>query len=393
VVSSATEKRAEFSGASGVKMTGPYEYVPPSYWLEDTRNGGAYGFNTETSPGAAIPPPQSLRKFIPADHLWPIDEFWNFHAGGGEFKNLKRYTDALDRRYGPSSSMEEYSLKSQAATYEGERAMFEAYVRNKYLSTGVIQWMLDNSWPSVIWHLYDWYLMPGGGYFGAKKGNELLHVQYSEDDNSVYVTNSYYAPFANMKVRTEVRNFDMATEFEKEANLDVGPDSSTRVLAIPEIQGLSPIYFVRTWLTDSSGKTVSDNFYWRSIKPDVLDWDHSKWFYTPARQLEDLSGLKTLPTVTLNTSATAHQEQEKTVMQISVKNPGKSLAFQVHLRVTNGADEDLLPILFEDNYFPLFPGEERTITASFDSKLAAGTPSVVVEGWNVQAQRVQAAAQ
>src|SRR5262249_2045456 len=60
VVSSATAKPAEFSGASGVKMTGPYEYVPPSYWLADTKAGGAHGFNTETSPGAAIPPPQSI---------------------------------------------------------------------------------------------------------------------------------------------------------------------------------------------------------------------------------------------------------------------------------------------------------------------------------------------
>jgi len=94
-------------GSSGVKMTGPYEYVPPSYWFVDTKRGGAYGFNTETSPGPAIPTPQSIRKFIPPDHLWPIDDAWNFHAGGGQFKDLKIYTAALDQRYGPSASMEE----------------------------------------------------------------------------------------------------------------------------------------------------------------------------------------------------------------------------------------------------------------------------------------------
>lgn len=389
VVSSATQKPAKFSGASGVKMTGPYEYVPPSYWLEDTKNGGAYGFNTETSPGAAIPPPESIKKFIPADHLWPIDEYWNFHAGGNEFKDLKRYTDALDRRYGASGSMEEYSLKSQAAAYEGERAMFEAYVRNKYASTGVIQWMLNNAWPSMIWHLYDWYLMPGGGYFGAKKANELLHVQYSEDDNAVYVTNSLYQAFPGMKVRAEVLNLDAAVKYEKEATLNVDPDSSTRVLTIPALDGLSPTYFVRVWLMDASGKTVSDNFYWRSTKPDVLDWQHSKWFYTPAKQLEDLSSLKTLPPVGVSASATMNAESGESVMHIKVRNEGKSLGFQVHLRVTNAAGEDILPILFEDNYFPLFPGEERTVTARFESRPDTGAPLVAVEGWNVQPVKVQ----
>ena len=64
-------------------------------------------------------------------------------------------------------------------TYEAERAMFEGYGRNKYTSTGVIQWMLNNAWPSLIWHLYDWYMRPGGGYFGTKEACEPLHVQYS----------------------------------------------------------------------------------------------------------------------------------------------------------------------------------------------------------------------
>ena len=57
--------------------------------------------------------------------------------------------------------------------------MFEAYSRNKYASTGVIQWMLNNAWPSLIWHLYDYFLMPAGGYFGTKKACEPVHAQYS----------------------------------------------------------------------------------------------------------------------------------------------------------------------------------------------------------------------
>ena len=49
----------------------------------------------------------------------------------------------------------------------------------KYTATGIIQWMLNNAWPSLIWHLYDYYLQPAGGYFGTKKACEAVHVQYS----------------------------------------------------------------------------------------------------------------------------------------------------------------------------------------------------------------------
>jgi len=41
--------------------------------------------------------------------------------------------------------------------------MFEGYSRNKYASAGVIQWMINSAWPSLVRQLYDYYLRPGGG--------------------------------------------------------------------------------------------------------------------------------------------------------------------------------------------------------------------------------------
>ena len=200
ILSNATDA-AGISGPSGVKMRGPYDYVPPSYWLTDDKKGGAFGFATEIGPGGAVPPLASLKQMLPADHLWPIDEVWNFHAGGDEFKDIKRFTETLEARYGKATGVADYARKAQALTYDNQRAMMEGYARNKYTSTGVIQWMLNNAWPSLIWHLYDWYLRPGGGYYGTKKACEPLHVQYSYDDRSVVVVNDLQKPFSALKSR------------------------------------------------------------------------------------------------------------------------------------------------------------------------------------------------
>ena len=64
------------------------------------------------------------------------------------------FTEALNKRLGAAKNVEDYAMKAQVMAYDGERAMFEAYARNKYDSTGVIQWMINNAWPSMIWHLY-----------------------------------------------------------------------------------------------------------------------------------------------------------------------------------------------------------------------------------------------
>src|SRR4030095_12374668 len=212
-VSSASESPTTVTGKSGVKMTGPYEYVPPVYWLADTQAGGAYGYTTETSPVPAIPTLESVKRFIPKEHLWPMDDVWNYHAGGERFTTVNVFTDALNRRYGAATSLEDYERKAQAAAYDGERAMFEAYGRNKYTSTGVIQWMLNNAWPSMIWHLYDYYLRPGGGYYGTEKACEPLHVQYSYDDGTVSVVNDRQDGRRGLKVSAQVYDLALQQKF------------------------------------------------------------------------------------------------------------------------------------------------------------------------------------
>jgi exo-1,4-beta-D-glucosaminidase len=382
IISSASAERTTVTGKSGVKMTGPYEYVPPVYWLSDKKAGGAYGYNTETSPGPAIPPRESLERFIPKDHLWPIDDVWNYHSGGERFTTVNVFTDGLTKRYGAATSLDDYERKAQAMTYDGQRAMFEAYGRNKYTSTGVIQWMLNNGWPSLIWHLYDYYLVPAGGYFGTKKAMEPVHVQYSYDDNSIAVVNSTYEALKGTKVSAKIYNIDAAEKASRDVTLDLPADSSIKAFDLPKVEGLSKTYFLRLQLSDAGGKQLSDNFYWLSTKADTLNWGKQQdTVYTPQAEFGDLTGLNSLPQVKLNANVVSGTG----TAQVTVSNPSKAIAFMVHLRVTRGKDgEDLTPIFWDDNYFSLLPGESRTVAAKFDQSSLDGKEAVVVlDGWNV----------
>jgi exo-1,4-beta-D-glucosaminidase len=374
IVSNATEAPGPISGPSGMKMKGPYDYVPPSYWLSDTKNGGAWGFATEIGPGAAVPPMESLRRMLPASSLWPIDDQWKFHAGGDEFKDLDLFTQALEARYGKATGVNDYARKAQALTYEGQRAMFEGYARNKYRSTGVIQWMLNNAWPSMIWHLYDYYLRPAGGYFGAKKANEPVHVQYSYDDRSVAIVNDLYQGFSGLKVSAEVFDLDLKSRFARQARVDVGPDAVVRAFVIPTPEDLSPTYFVRLKLEDAGGRELSRNFYWLAVQDDELDWQNTKWYYTPTSRHADLTALAKLPPTTLQATHDAGK--------VTVTNTGKALAFQVRLKLIDPATGDeALPVFWDDNYFELFPGETRTIGVS--TQRPVKQPRIEVEAWNV----------
>jgi exo-1,4-beta-D-glucosaminidase len=387
IVSSASEQRTAVTGQSGVKMTGPYEYVPPVYWLADKEAGGAYGYNTETSPGPAIPLRESIERFIPKEHLWPIDDVWNYHAGGERFTNVNIFTDGLTHRYGAATSLDDYERKAQAMTYDGERAMFEAYGRNKYTSTGVIQWMLNNAWPSLIWHLYDYYLVPAGGYFGTKKACEPVHVQYSYDDNSVVVVNSTYDALKGMKVSAKIYDINAKEKSSKNAALDLAADSSTKAFDLSAPEGISTAYFLKLALHDAAGKLISDNFYWLSTKADTLDWAGRKdTDFTPQKDFADLTGLSELPKAKVAIANFDHVKEKDRWITVSVVNNGDGVAFMVHPRLTRGkGGEDLVPVFWSDNYFSLLPGEKKSVTAKFDnSSLAGATPELIVDGWNLE---------
>ncbi|NOY79332.1 MAG: glycoside hydrolase family 2, partial [Calditrichaeota bacterium] len=344
-LSSAAQTPTSVTGNTGVKMSGPYEWVPPVYWYADTSRGGAFGFSTEVGPGPEVPPLESVKRMIPPDHLWPIDDMWDFHCGRGKFTNLKVYTQAISRRYGPARNAADYCEKAQLINYEGIRAMYEAYARNKYVSTGVIQWMLNSAWPSMIWQLYDYYLMPGGAYFGAQKACEPVHIQYSYDDHSVVVVNGTYTPIENLTATARVFTDRLHEKFQRSVKVSLTSNVSQRLFSIPEITGLSTLYFLDLRLTKASGETVSRNFYWLSTQPDVLDESKATWYVTPAAAFSDFTRLADLPGVHLQTKVSFSRTGTTETATVRVKNPTDKLAFFVELHIEKGkTGESVLPI-------------------------------------------------
>jgi exo-1,4-beta-D-glucosaminidase len=378
--------RSEISGATGVKMNGPYDYVPPIYWFEDTKNGGAFGFNTETGPGPQPPPLESLKKMFPADHLWPIDEVWDYHCARGEFNTLDRYLEALNKRYGKVKDLEDFVRKAQVANYEAMRAMFEAFAAHRPVSTGVIQWMLNASWPKLYWQLYDYYLMPNGAFYGAKKASRPVHILYHPGNDGVYVVNDRLSPLGGWKAQVRVLDLHSKEVFREVWEVELGENTAAQVGKIPPLEGLTPVYFLDLKLADNAGGLIDQNFYWLSTKKDIMNYPATEWFVTPIKEFADLKALDRLPPVTLKILPAFEPSGDEHKVRVTLENPADTIAFFVNLDVVRRQSGDtIVPIYWEDNCVSLLPGESRTISGSFSSRdLRGEEPALVVSGWNLK---------
>jgi exo-1,4-beta-D-glucosaminidase len=237
--------------------------------------------------------------------------------------------------------------------------------------------------------LYDYYLEPAGGYFGTEKANEPIHILYSYDDRSIIVVNSTYKPVNSMRASVRVLDFNLKELFSQEKTIDVDADGVQKLLQIPVVPSyVTPsVYFAQLKLTDSEGKILSSNFHWLSTKTPEFDWEKTaRSISTPVTSYEDMTGLESLPKTHLTTTAHLRRTKNGDIIQVHLKNSSEALAFQVHLAAEEGKPaETILPILWEDNYVSLLPGEERTIEARFPDKRTIDRRSrLKIAGWNLE---------
>ncbi|MCE4562846.1 beta galactosidase jelly roll domain-containing protein [Maribellus sp. CM-23] len=386
---------SEISGPTGMKMLGPYAYTPPVYWFTDTQLGGAYGFNTETCPGPNVMPLSSLKKMLPEESLWPIDKkYWEYHTGRNAFTTLDRFRKAMDERYGPSNSVEEFAFKCQVSNYELMRPMFEAFIAHKPKSTGLVQWMLNSAWPELYWQLYDTYLQPNGSFYGVRKACNPIHAIYRYGFDDIYLANEDLNDANNLTVKIAAYDINSKEIFSDEWKGDLATNTSKFIYKLPEIAGLTSVWFLRLNVFDQDNREVDHSTYWLSLKQDELDYEAAKkleWpFYTPPKAYADFKALNKLPEVRLEYDYKYEKEGEKGNITLTVRNPGESIAFFTYFDLVNpGTDDPILPVYWNDNYVTLFPGEERVYTANFDLvNLKGERPELKVKAWNVKPNRI-----
>ncbi|WP_435355725.1 glycosyl hydrolase 2 galactose-binding domain-containing protein [Emticicia sp. SJ17W-69] len=385
-LTSSGEFESTLTGKSGMKMNGPYEYVPPVYWYEDKKLGGAYGFNSETGPGPQIPPIEGIKKMIPTAELWPPEnKTWNYHSGRKDFNTMGIYLKALNTKYGTPKDLEDLAFKAQLMNYEAIRPMFEAHVINRPTSTGVVQWMLNSPWPEFYWQLYDYYLMPTGAYYGTKKAANPINIIYNYFDNSVHLSNDTREKLKHFKAEIKLLDQNSTVVFEKTTNIDLAENATKEWLKLPQLKDKNQVYFLDLKLKNTSGTIIADNFYWLSTQTDKLDWSKYFWFYTPQKQYADFTPLNHLPTTKIKAEKSIISSENEYEITLKLSNFSEKMTFFIETELANSStDTAILPVFWSDNYVSLLPHESKILTVKCFKKDAGNKePIIRIRGYNL----------
>ncbi|KAI1264176.1 glycoside hydrolase family 2 protein [Xylariaceae sp. FL1019] len=371
-------------GPSGMKMDGPYDWVPPNYWYDvepaEDRLGAAFGFGSELGSGVGTPETGSLKKFLSKkdlNDLWRKPEVGLYHMSTNvsSFHNRKIYNDALWRRLGAPESLDDYILKAQIMDYEATRSQFEAvsaFWSKDRPATGLIYWMLTNAWPSLHWNLFDYHLNTAGSYFGAKTGSRIEHVAYDYLNKTVYLINHSIDKRGPRHIGVELIDMNGKALYSTTRSAETQPNTSKDIIDLSsQFELITDVAFLRLILRDGNGVSLSRNVYWLANTVDTLDWDDSDWFFTPVTQYANYISLSTLHTakVLVSTTKTFNSTSSNT-HYVMLENFSPVPAFFIRLSLVDQAGDDVAPVIWSENYVTLWPHEKLELQVEGENAAA-----------------------
>ncbi|KAF7518278.1 hypothetical protein PCG10_000518 [Penicillium crustosum] len=401
IIASASKRGyPEALGPSGMKMDGPYDWVPPNYWYND-KEGAAFGFGSELGAGVGTPEMGSLKKFMTDDELetlWKEPNADQYHMSryDSQFYDRKLYNKALFARYGKPTSLEDYIIKSQMADYEATRVQFEAYGAKQNATrpaTGAIYWMLNSAWPNLHWQLFDYYLSPMAAYFGTKVGARTEHVAYDYESHEIWLINHSLDKSGNRQIMVDFIDADGKEISGATVESNTTPHSSKVVASLAGIKKVKDIGFLRLTLSDSKSQAVlSRNVYWLSPTTDVLNWPKSNWYTTPVTKFTKYTKLETLKPATLKASLHSVEsptDDGLTHAEVVLENQSVGPAVFIRLNAINTSENaEIAPLYWSDNYVTLWPKEQLRLTVAFEGDIK--NTLIEITGRNVEKVTVRA---
>lgn len=285
---------------------GLYEEMDPNYYFTH-----AYGFTTEIG-STCVPSLESMQAMIPAASLWPPgDRNWILHNWQ---YNIGSYTNQLATSYGPLTDITNFCMKAQLLNYQTFRAIFEAWNGQMWNTpstnpcSGVLLWMSQQAWPSIIWQTYDWNFDPTGGYFGSKKGCEPVHIQWNSDDSSIRIINATSQSLSGVAASIKVCNLNGVEQYATNLpTLNIPANSVSNCFT--SSSGISNLALGRPTYASSCDNVSDTNAYavdgnlssrWSSAYSDP------QWFYV------DLGSTQSINTVVITWEAYGKSYQIQT---------------------------------------------------------------------------------
>ena len=279
---------------------------------------------------------ETNKKIYPEDKLWPLNEYWDARLMDNPYSSVsmpfyKRQLWYTENAYGKNKNLKDFIAKGMLFHAESLRAECEFARSNREVTSGFMNWMFSDIWPSGSWATIDYYSEPKHVMYQMRKSYAPVLVTFvrSGDGNTRLVIVNDTTNAVNLKVTYGTKT--IAGGILSEKTIEVRVEKATAYKEVVDDKLVSGIYLYAYYDGDVRGENLYSDDFWRNIRFE------SDYTYK------------------------IEKTDERTA-KITVK--ANKFAKQVFVSAN-----DNFKYLYSDNYFDVEAGREKTITVTSEDEI------------------------
>ena len=284
---------------------------------------------------------ESLKKFIPEEKLWPVNDIWDLHFTRNPYDStgttfVQQQLKAAEELFGGYDCVDEFVKKSMCVHSEFLKADVEYHRSRKGNCSAAMMWMYSDVWPCGTWALVDYYLEPKAAYYSAKRAFQPLLplITKRSDGIKAFIVNDTLKEYKGTIILGQASVNGEILKSDEIKNVKVNPNESICIFNFDDIYERTDYLFIHFEIEDG---TVLKNTFFHKL------WKDIKW-----------------PTAYLSTLVCEPQnEEDKWTTEINIISYG--YARMVHIAVEECENAE-----FSDNYFDMEDREEKTVIIRSD---------------------------
>ena len=273
---------------------------------------------------------QTFEKIFPKDKLWPINEYWEDRLMGNPYAAVrlpfaKQEYKFAKELYGEPKDLDDFIAKAMLVHAQALKCECEYQRAGKGVTSGFLNWMFTEVWPSGTWAIIDYYTEPKAVYYQMKKSYApvLMSYFYRKDGRTVLFGVNDTLNDKEVSFEYGQKTITGKIIWKKSDKIILSPDGAYRIALDKDIEQPNTYLYVR-YTADGEETTT------------LYSWD----FWSSAELESDY--------------ATKIEEIDEKTVSVTVK--AKKLAKSVFIDLP-----DNFKYTYSDNYFDVEAGEEKTV--------------------------------
>lgn len=215
---------------------------------------------------------ETFNKFMPEENQWPMNDLWIDRLRDNPYSAFRipfaeRQAIYVTDMYGTPTSLKDFTAKAMLVHSEMLSAEVD-YARSKHEKTsGIVNWMYSDIWPTGTWSVVDYYTEPKQAYYGLKRAYAPIRATFVQtvDEKQELVLINDTREKRTFAVTIGEKRMDGTILWEETLSVQVDAGNAWKKVVDRPLQQFGTYLYITGLAGDQDVHALYSVHFWRNV--------------------------------------------------------------------------------------------------------------------------------